>query len=183
MVAWLETSIEGLIKTKQCCGLLVPKVIWRVSDVSWRIILESRSELRRLISSSFSACGSREGSTNESWNVKVESSDLAIERVSWLGADSSQWGSLWLVGKKEFSKRQSKISLPYVGVLCANEPPAVMSISRADFMSKPEKKMFNNTLSDIDKSGIYAKVVRISPMLPLWSLSIQWGRMSNSSQL
>ena len=46
--------------------------------------------------------------------------------------------SVWSVGKKEFSKKLSKISLPSVGVVCANEPPAVMSRSRADFMSKPE---------------------------------------------
>ena len=62
-------------------------------------------------------------------------------------------GSLWLVGNEELSKRQSKISLHSIGVVCVNEPPAAMSRSRVDFMSKPEQKMSNDTPSGIDKSG------------------------------
>ena len=62
-----------------------------------------------------------------------------------------------LVGKEEFSKKLSKIPLPSTGVVCANEPPAAMSSFRADFMSKPEQKMFNDTSSGIDKSGLDAK--------------------------
>ena len=64
---------------------------------------------------------------------------------------------LWSVGKKEFSKKLSKIPLPSAGVVCANEPPAAMSSLRADSISKPEQKMFNDTSSGIDKSGLDAK--------------------------
>src|SRR6185369_4551028 len=71
--------------------------------------------------------------------------------------DSSRRGSLWLVGKEEFSKKLSKICLPSVGVVCANESPAVMSRSRADFISKPEQKMSNDASSGIDKSRLDAK--------------------------
>ena len=71
--------------------------------------------------------------------------------------DSSRWSLLWSVGKKEFSKRLSKISLLSVGLVCANEPPVVMSRSRVDFMSNPEQKMSNDTPSGIDKSGLDAK--------------------------
>ena len=51
----------------------------------------------------------------------------------------------------------SKIALPFAGVRCANEPPAAKSSLRADSMSKPEQKMFNDTSSGIDKSGLDAK--------------------------
>ena len=78
-------------------------------------------------------------------------------RDSWLDADSFQWGSPWSVGKKEFPKKLSKIALPSAGVRCANEPPAAKSSLRADPMSKPEQKMFNDTSSGIDKSGLDAK--------------------------
>ena len=66
-------------------------------------------------------------------------------------------GSLWLVGNEEFSKRKSKISVPSVGVFWANEPLAVMSSLRADSMPKPERKMFNDTSSGRDRSGLVAK--------------------------
>ena len=42
--------------------------------------------------------------------------------------------SVWSVGKKEFSKKLSKISLPSAGVVCANKPPAAMLSFRADFI-------------------------------------------------
>ena len=89
--------------------------------------------------------------------MKDESSDLIVERLSWLDADYLRWGSPWSVGKKEFPKKLSKIALPSAGVRCANEPPAAMSRFRADFMSKPEQKMFNDTSSGIDKSELDAK--------------------------
>ena len=89
--------------------------------------------------------------------MKDESSDSIVERLSWLDADSFRRGSLWSVGKKEFSKKLSKIPLPSAGVVCANEPPAAKSSLRADSMSKPEQKMFNDTSSGIDKSGLDAK--------------------------
>ena len=57
-----------------------------------------------------------------------------------------------------FSKRLSKISLLSVGLVCANEPPMVMSRSRAHFMSKPEQKMSKDTSSGIHKSGLDAKM-------------------------
>ena len=61
------------------------------------------------------------------------------------------------MGKEEFSKKLSKIPLPSAGVVCANEPPVAMSSLRADSMSKPKQKMFNDTSSGIDKSGLDAK--------------------------
>jgi len=61
------------------------------------------------------------------------------------------------VGKEEFPKKLSKIALPSTGVRCANEPPAAKSSLRADSMSKPEQKMFNDTSSGIDKSGLDVK--------------------------
>jgi hypothetical protein len=61
------------------------------------------------------------------------------------------------VGKEEFPKKLSKIALPSAGVRCANEPPAAKSSLRADSMSKPEQKMFNDTSSGIDKSGLDVK--------------------------
>ena len=89
--------------------------------------------------------------------MKNERSDSSVEILSWLKMDSSRQGSLWPVGKKDFSKRLSKTSLLSVALVCANEPPAVMSRSRADFMSKPEQKMFNDTSSGIDKSKLDAE--------------------------
>jgi hypothetical protein len=59
----------------------------------------------------------------ESWDAKGENLDLAVEGLSWLDSDSCRRGSLWSVGKEEFSKSRSRISLPSIGVLCANEPP------------------------------------------------------------
>ena len=41
--------------------------------------------------------------------------------------------------------------------MCANEPPAVMSRSREDFISKPEQKMSDDILSGIDKFGLDGK--------------------------
>ena len=89
--------------------------------------------------------------------MKDESLDLIVERLSWLDADSFRWGSPWLVGKEEFSKKLSKIPLPSAGVVCANKPPAAKSSFRADSMSEPEQKMFNDTSSGIDKSWLDAK--------------------------
>ena len=63
------------------------------------------------ISSSFGIHGSGEGSTNEYWNVEDEGSDTGVERLSWLDADSSRWGSLWSVAKKESSRKLSRMSL------------------------------------------------------------------------
>ena len=89
--------------------------------------------------------------------MKDESTDLIVERLSWLDADFFRRGSPWSVGKEEFRKKLSKISLSSAGVVCANEPPAAKSSFRADSMSKPEQKMFNDTSSGIDKSGLDAK--------------------------
>ena len=89
--------------------------------------------------------------------MEDEDSDSGVEGLSWFDADSSRRGLLWSVGKEEVSKRLSKISLPSTRVVCANKPPAVMSRFRADFISKPEQKMFKDTSSGIDKSGIDAK--------------------------
>ena len=89
--------------------------------------------------------------------MKDESSDSIVERLSWLDADSSRRGSLWSVEKKESSKKLSKIALPSTGVRCENKPPAAKSSLRADSMSKPEQKMFNDTSSGIYKSGLDAK--------------------------
>ena len=102
--------------------------------------------------------------------MKNESSDSSVENLSWLNMDSSRWSLLWSVGKKEFSKRLSKISLLSVGLVCANEPPMVMSRSRAHFMSKPEQKMSKDTSSGIDKFGLDAKrhknLAQAAPMTP-----------------
>ena len=89
--------------------------------------------------------------------MKDESSDSIVERLSRLDADSFRRGSPWLVGKEEFSKKLSKIPLPSTEVVCANEPPAAKSSFRVDSMSKPEKKMFNDTSSGIDRSELDAK--------------------------
>ena len=74
-----------------------------------------------------------------------ESLDFGVERLSWLDMDPTRRGSPWSLGKEEFSKKLFKISLPSAGVVCANDPPAAMLRFRADFMSKPEQKMFNDT--------------------------------------
>ena len=71
--------------------------------------------------------------------------------------DSFRWGSPQSVGKEEFPKKLSKIALPSAGVRCANEPPTAKLSLRADSMSKPKQKMFNDTSSGIDKSGLDAK--------------------------
>ena len=89
--------------------------------------------------------------------MKDEGSDSCVERLSWLDMDSFRRGSPWSVGKEEFPKKLSKISLHSAGVRCANEPPAVVSRSRADFISKPEQKIPNGTSSGIDKSGLDTK--------------------------
>jgi hypothetical protein len=44
----VENFIEGLIRIQRCRILLMPKMIWGVSNVSRRIILESGRELWRL---------------------------------------------------------------------------------------------------------------------------------------
>ena len=82
---------------------------------------------------------------------------IPLLRDSWLDADSFRRGSPWSVGKEEFPKKLSKIALPSAGVRCANEPPAAKSSFRADSMSKPEQKMFNDTSSGIDRSELDAK--------------------------
>jgi len=41
--------------------------------------------------------------------------------------------------------------------VCVNEPPAAMSRSRADFMSKPKNKILNDTSSGTDRSELDAK--------------------------
>jgi hypothetical protein len=93
----------------------------------------------------------------------------------WLLRDShgltwnpSWGGSPWSVGKEEFPKKLSKIALPSAGVRCANGTPAVLSRSRADFISKPEQKMPNDTSSSIDKSGLDSKrrknLAQVAPM-------------------
>ena len=86
--------------------------------------------------------------------MEDEDSDSGVEGLSLFDADFSRRGLLWSVGKEEVSKRLYKISLPSTGVVCANESPAVMSRSRADFISKPEQKMSNDASSGIDKSGL-----------------------------
>ena len=86
--------------------------------------------------------------------MKDESSDSIAERLSWLDMDSFRRGSPWSVGKEEFPKKLSKIALPSAGVRCANEPPTAKLSLRADSMSKPEQKMFNDTSSGIDKSEL-----------------------------
>ena len=48
-------------------------------------------------------------------------------------------------------------ALSSIGVVCASEPLAGMSRYRADFMSKPEQKMCNDTSSGRDKPGLDAK--------------------------
>ena len=113
-----------------------------------------------------------EGSIDEYWDVKDEGSDSGIERLSWLDTDSSRHGFLWSVGKDEFSKKLSKISLPSARVVCANEPPAAMSRFRADFMSKPEQKMFNDTSLGIDMSELDAKRLKnLAQAAPMNSFS------------
>ena len=64
--------------------------------------------------------------------MKHEGSDSGVEGLSCLDMDSSRW--VWSVGKKEFSKKLSKIPLPSAGVVCANKPPAAMLSFRADFI-------------------------------------------------
>ena len=63
--------------------------------------------------------------------------DSADEGLSWCGWDSC-WGSQGLEGREDFLKMRSRISLPSVGVWCVNEPPAAMSRSSDESMSKPE---------------------------------------------
>jgi hypothetical protein len=82
---------------------------------------------------------------------------MVVERLSWIGLDSSRRGSLWSIGKGEFSKRLSSISLPSVGVLCASESAVMTLRSSADFTSNPEQKMSNDISSGIDKSRLDAK--------------------------
>ena len=53
----------------------------------------------------------------ESMDVEVEGLDLAAGSSSWRDSHSCWMGSLWLVGKEEFAKRKSKISLPSVGII------------------------------------------------------------------
>ena len=89
--------------------------------------------------------------------MKDEGSDSVVEGLSWLNVESFRRCSPWSVGKEEFPKKLSKIALPSAGVRCANEPPAVVSRSTADFISKPEQKMPNDTSSGIYKSGLDAK--------------------------
>jgi len=89
--------------------------------------------------------------------VEDEGSDSGVEGLSWLDVESFRRGSPWSVGKEEFPKKLSKIALPSAEVRCANEPPAVVLRSRADFISKPEQKMLNDTSSGIDKSELDAK--------------------------
>ena len=89
--------------------------------------------------------------------MKGGSSDLIVELLSWLDADSFWRGSPRSAGKEEFPKKLSKIALPSTGVRCANEPPAAKSSLRAESMSKPEQKMLNDTSLGIDRSELDAK--------------------------
>ena len=83
------------------------------------------------------------------------------------------------MGKEEFPKKLSKIALPSAGVWCANEPPAAKSSLRADSMSKPEQKMFNDTSSGIDKSGLDAKRRKnLAQAAPIDSSNCSKSRMS-----
>ena len=77
-----------------------------------------------------------EGSTDESGDVVGIGLDSADEGLSWCGWDSC-WGSQGLEGREDFLKMRSRISLPYVGDRSANEPPAAISRSSAESMSKP----------------------------------------------
>ena len=83
------------------------------------------------------------------------------------------------MGKEEFPKKLSKIALPSTGVRCANEPPAVKSSLRADSVSKPEQKMFNDTSSGIDKSGLDTKRHKnLAQAAPIDSYNCSKSRMS-----
>ena len=53
----------------------------------------------------------------ESMDVEVEGLDSAAGSFSWCDSHSCWMGLLWLVGKDEFAKRKSKISLPSVGII------------------------------------------------------------------
>ena len=104
--------------------------------------------------------------------MEDEGSDSVVGGLSWLDVESFQRGSPRSVGKEEFPKKLSKIALPSAGVRCANEPPAVVSRSTADFISKPEQKMPNDTSSGIDKSGLDAKRRKnLAQAAPMDSLS------------
>ena len=87
------------------------------------------------MSSSLGVRGSGEVSTDEYWDVKDEGLDSGVERLSWLYVDSSRWGSLWSVEKKESSDKLSRMSLPSSGIVCKNHPPLASSSSRAVSMS------------------------------------------------
>jgi hypothetical protein len=56
-----------------------------------------------------------------------------------------------------FSRMQSRIFFPPDGVLYANKPPAAMSRSRAEVMSKPTQKMCKDTSSGKGLPGLIAK--------------------------
>ena len=62
--------------------------------------------------------------------------DSADEGLSWCDRDSC-WGSRGQEGREDFLKMRSRISLPFVGDRCANKPPAAISRSSAESMSKP----------------------------------------------
>ena len=53
----------------------------------------------------------------ESTDVDVEGLDSATGSSSWRDSHSCWMGSLWLVGKDEFAKIKSKISLRSVGII------------------------------------------------------------------
>ena len=121
-------------RIKGCRRSPITKVIRGVSKVFIRIILELERELRRL-NFFFLRC---------SWfgrelNIRI----LGCARVEfgWWGALKVRLGLLLgltrISTKEEFSKMWSRISLPSVGVLCTNEPPAAMSRSSAESMSNP----------------------------------------------
>ena len=83
------------------------------------------------------------------------------------------------MGKEEFPKKLSKISLPSAGVRCANEPPAAKSSLRADSMSKPEQKMFNDTSLGIDKSELdHQRRKNLAQAAPIDSSNCSKSRMS-----
>ena len=53
----------------------------------------------------------------ESTDVEVEGLDSTAGSSSWRDSYSCWMGSLWSVGKEEFAKRKSKISLHSVGII------------------------------------------------------------------
>uniref|UniRef100_K3Y1E7 Uncharacterized protein n=1 Tax=Setaria italica TaxID=4555 RepID=K3Y1E7_SETIT len=78
--------------------------------------------------------------------------------LNWASKKFKVKARIWLLRDSHGSTRipldgrRPRISLPSFVVLYANEPPVAMLRYRADFMSIPEQKIYNDTLSRIDKS-------------------------------